>query len=383
MNWKLPVAGCLLLFLSYEPRLTAQAQRPSSTNEAQRDGGEASEPAAEQELQQAIVLTSQGKFRDAIPHFRAVQGRVREEFAAEFNLALCYYGAGQPQDAIRVLRSIHPQGTQALPVYNLLAQSYVANRQSREAFEALKKAAALDPRNEKLYLFVADACMDQQAYEDGLKVVDLGLKHRSDSATLHYERGMFLTMLDDFDSAKPEFVQAAKLAPESDIGYIARLQQAMFDGNLDEAVRVGHEGVQKGYDHYMLLSLLGEALVRAGAAPGSPEFAEAKSLLVRATARRPSYPSPQITLGKLLLMEGRVEDALGHLEAARELDPRNPAIYATLAMAYRKAGDAKKEQEMLDELANLNAQEKASIGSAPGDRKAGYAGNKVHEQAPQ
>jgi predicted Zn-dependent protease len=308
---------------------------------------------------------------------------VREEFAAEFNLALCYYGAGQPQDAIRTLRSIHSLGTQAIRVYNLLAQSYVANRQPKDAFQALNKASALDPRNEKLYLFVADACMDQQAYEDGLKVVDLGLKHRSDSAVLHYERGMFLTMLDDFDSAKPEFARAAKLSPESDIAYIARLQQAMFDGNVGEAVRVGREAVHKGYDHYMLLALLGEALVRAGAAPGAPEFAEAKSLLLRSMASRPSYPSPKIALGKLLLMEGKLEDAVGYLESARELDPHNPAIYASLASAYRKAGDAKNEHAMLDALAKLNAQEKESISSAPGDRKAGYAGNKVHEQPPK
>jgi thioredoxin-like negative regulator of GroEL len=82
-------------------------------------------------------------------------------------------------------------------------------------------------------------------------------------------------------------------------------------------------------------------------------------------------------------MEGKLEDAIGYLDSARELDPRNPAIYAALAAAYRKAGDARNEQAMLDQLAKLNAQEKESIGSAPGDRKAGYAGNKVHEQAPK
>ena len=382
MSWKLHTSAIVLLSLASPPLLHAQAQRPS-TQSAQNDQITDTDPAAEQELQQAIDLTSAGKFREAIPHFRAVQGRVREGFAVDFNLALCYYGTGQPQDAIRVLRSIHPQGAQALRVYNLLAQAYVANRQPEDAFQALNKAATLDPRNEKLYLFVADACMDQQAYEDGLKVVDLGLKHRSDSATLHYERGMFLTMLDDFDSAKPEFAQAAKLAPQSDIAYIARLQQAMFNGNLDEAVRVGREAVQKGYDHYMLLALLGEALVRSGAAPGTAEFFEAKSLLVRSMAKRPSYPSPKIALGKLLLMEGKLEDAVGYLESARALDPKNPAIYASLATAYHKSGDAKREQAMLDELAKLNAQEKESIYSAPGDRKAGYAGNKVHEQPPK
>lgn len=353
--------------------LLAQGQS-RATSPGHSDQESVSDPGAEAELQQAIALTSQGRFREAIPRFRAVQGRVREEFAVSFNLALCYYAVGQPQDAIRVLRTLQPQGNQAARVYNLLAQAHVANRQSKEALDTLKKAAALDPQNEKLYLFVADACMDQQAYEDGLKVVDLGLKHLANSAALHYERGMFLAMLDDFDAAKPEFAQAVKAAPNTDISYIARLQQAMFDGDLDTAVRVGREAVQKGSQHYMLLTLFGEALVRQGAAPGTPEFDEAKSVLVRATAARPSYPSPKITLGKLLLLQGRTEEAIEYLASARELDPRNPAIYTSLATAYRKAGDAKKAREMLDALAQLNAQEKQSIESAPGDRKAGYAG---------
>lgn len=361
------------------PALYAQAQRPAV--ERPRDDGMADDSAAEAELQQGIELTRTGKFHEAIPHLRAVQGRVREEFAAEFNLALCYYGDGQSQEAIRILRSMRPRGEQASYVYNLLAQSYVATRQMPQAFEALKKAAAADPRNEKLYLFVADACMDRQAYEDGLQVVTLGLKNRPDSATLHYERGMFLTMLDDYDGAKPEFQQAVKLGPESEIAYIARLQEAMFGGELDTAVSAGREAVRKGYDHYMLLALLGEALVRQGAVPGMPEFDEAKALLERSIHKRPSYPSPKVTLGKLLLMEGSADAAIDYLESARELDPRNPAIYNSLAAAYRKTAEPQKAQAMLDALAKLNAEEKESIGNAPGDRKAGYAGNKAHADA--
>src|SRR2546429_3456039 len=44
-------------------------------------------------------------------------------------------------------------------------------RSQQLAFEALRRAASLTPTNEKLYLFVGDACMDRHDYEFGLKVV--------------------------------------------------------------------------------------------------------------------------------------------------------------------------------------------------------------------
>src|SRR5205085_1972214 len=55
---------------------------------------------AEGELQTGIALTRSGRFAEAIPHFLAARGRVSEEYAADFNLALCYVGGGEPQKAV-------------------------------------------------------------------------------------------------------------------------------------------------------------------------------------------------------------------------------------------------------------------------------------------
>jgi Flp pilus assembly protein TadD len=73
-------------------------------------------------------------------------------------------------------------------------------------------------------------------------------------------------------------------------------------------------------------------------------------------------------------MAGNLEDAVVQLERARELDPRNAAIYSNLAKAYQRRGDSQHAQEMLTELAKLNQEKAEKIGAAPGDRKASYAG---------
>ena len=343
---------------------------PSQSDEARASFATGSQP--EQELQRGTALTSEGHFAEAIPHLLAAHGRVANEYAASFNLALCYVATGQPQPAIPILNELRAGNHENADVNNLLAQAYVAAGQDDNAFEPLQRAALLTPSNEKLYMFVADACMDKQNYALGVKVVELGLKNLSDSAQLYFERGMFLSLLDRFDDARHDFELARKLAPDSEIASISGAQEAMFEGKIAEAVRISREGISKGDHNFMLLTLLGEALLRSGITPGQKEFDEARQALDMTVSERPNYPSSQLALGKLFLLEGRTADAIVHLEIARNLGPSNPAVYSQLAAAYRNAGELPKAQDALATLAKLNQEQAEKIRTAPGDRKAGY-----------
>jgi tetratricopeptide (TPR) repeat protein len=329
---------------------------------------------AEAELQKGTALSRSGKFAEAIPHLLASRGKVVNNYAANFNLALCYVATRQSQRAIPLLTELRASGHDNGEVNNLLAQAYVGDSQDLKALAAIRRAAALSPANEKLYMFVADACMAKQNYVLGLQIVDLGLNHVPNSARLHFERAMFLASLDQFDNAKNDFELACSLAPDSDIAFIAASQEAMFEGNIAEAVRAARDGISKGHENFMLLTLLGEALLRSGITPGQPEFEEAREALERAVSQRADYASSQLTMGKLYLTEGRLNDAITHLESARQLNPGNTAIYSNLATTYRKQGKASQAQDALETLAKLNRAQAEKIRDAPGDRKAGYAG---------
>jgi cytochrome c-type biogenesis protein CcmH/NrfG len=122
--------------------------------------------------------------------------------------------------------------------------------------------------------------------------------------------------------------------------------------------------------------MLGEALLRAGATPTTPdEFHEAQATLEKAVAERPTYSSAHIALGRIYLAQQRTEEAVAQLESAKHLDPRNRAVYSALATAYRRAGEPEKAREALAVLAELNRQEAARIGSAAGGH-ARYTGGR-------
>jgi predicted Zn-dependent protease len=353
-------------------------QVPSNQNQSsstsERESAPGSKREAEAELQTGTALTRKGLFREAIPHLLAARGRVDNEYATNFNMALCYVGTSQFKSAIEVLNGLRSSGHDGVDVENLLAQAYIGNAEPQEALVALQKAATLSPQNEKLYAFVADACMDHKDYALGLKVVDLGLRNLPQSARLHYERAMFLTQLDELDHAKPEFELASKLAPASEIGYLAAVHEALFEGDIPVAIRTAREGVSKGYENAVLLTVLGEALIRSGVSPGQPEFAEAQAALEKAVTQRPNDPISEIALGRIYLLAGRYEDAIARLERARQLEPGKPSIYANLAKAYQRHGDVEQAQDALAALEKLNQAQADRINSAPGDRKVSYGG---------
>jgi tetratricopeptide (TPR) repeat protein len=361
-------------------------QIPANQNQASqsagRDANLSTQEQAEEELRKGTALTRQGSFTDAIPHLLAAREGVGNEYAVNFDLALCYVGTDQFKEAIRVLNDLRSAGHDGADLENLLAQAYIGNQQSQEALASLQKAAALSPQNEKLYSFVADACMDHNNYTLGIKVVDLGLRNLPQSARLHYERAMFLTQLDELDQAKPDFQSAGKLAAGSEIGYLAAAHEKLFEGDIPEAMRIAREGVEKGYENHALLTVLGEALLRSGVSPGQPEFAEAQADLEKAVAQLPNEPTAHIALGSLYLMAGRLEDAITHLEKARHFDPSKPSVYANLARAYQRHGDTQQAQDALVALQKLNREQAERISSAPGDRKLGYAGRALPEEEP-
>jgi predicted Zn-dependent protease len=381
--WRLVVAMGLLPCcpcLGQVPSARQPVSGPERKNQSIDQNASSTSPQSEtaqarDELERGTALTRQGRFKDAIPHLLAARANVRNEYALEFNLSLCYIGLGGYKKAIEILDGLRRQGHENADVENLLAQAYIGNDNRSDALAALERGAAISPQNEKLFTFVADACTDNQDFELGLKVVEIGLRNLPQSARLHYERGMFLTQLDQFDRAKVDFESASTLGHGSEIGYLSAAYENLLSGNIPEAIRVARDGRKHGFQNPALLVILGKALLRSGIVPGQPEFIEAQDALEKAVAQHPNDPASQIALGQVYLLGGRLDDSIAHLEAARQMRPDQPSIYASLAKAYQRKGDSQRAQEALAKLERLNQAQAEQIRSAPGERKMSYGGN--------
>jgi tetratricopeptide (TPR) repeat protein len=354
--WRWAVGAALLVTSLKCVALQAPAHQSPNPPSVEQVAQETT-PQPEAALQTGISLTRSGHFSEAIPHFLAARGRVSDEFAAEFNLALCYVGVGEFQKAIFILAVLRNGTHENASVENLLSQAYEGNHQPKEAFEAFQKAADFTPKDEKLYLLVAAAFSKKQDYFHNLRVLQSGLRNLPDSARLHYELGFILWQLGESGLAQPEFERAASLSPHSVIGYLAAAQKGLMLGNVSQAAQIARTAINEGFTDYQLLTLLGEALIQSGASPGKANFAEAKEALEKSIAARPNYASSQIALGRLLLQEERVDPAIEHLELGRQLAPQDPSCYLLLATAYRKHGQPEQARAMMAMVAKLNEEQ--------------------------
>lgn len=73
----------------------------------------------------------------------------------------------------------------------------------------------------------------------------------------------------------------------------------------------------------------------------------------------PNFSRSRIDLGKLLLKQNRAEEGIKQLEAARELDPNDKAVYSQLAVAYRRKGENSRASAMLAMVNKLNDEERS------------------------
>jgi|SRR5579859_272610 len=354
LSWA-AVAALLATTLKCAVAQTQPSQAPNRSSTEQ--SAQETTPQPEAELQTGITLTRSGHFSEAIPHFLTARGHVSDEFAAEFNLALCYVGVGEFPKAISILVGLRNGSHENASVENLLSQAYEGNDQPKEAFEAFQKAVDFTPKDEKLYLLVAAAFSKKQDDVRNLRVLQSGLRNVPDSARLHYELGYVLWQLGESGMAQPEFERAASLAPHSVIGYLAAAQESVMLDDLTQATRIARTGINEGFTDYQLLALLGDALIQSGVSPGKADFAEAKDALEKSIAARPNYASSQIALGRLLLQEDRVDTAIEHLELGRQLAPQDPSCYLLLATAYRKRGQPAQARAMMATVAKLNEEQ--------------------------
>lgn len=327
---------------------------------------------ANAELQAGIELTRQGHFDEAIPHLQAARGSLDDPFVADFNLALCYVATGKDKSAIPILQSLANGQHATASVYNLLTQALLGESRLEDATAAFNRAVALDAKNEKLYLLVADSSMDHEFYDFGAKAASTGLRYLPSSARLHYERGILLSCLDRPDDARKDLQAAGKLAAGTTVGFLAEAQEGLLNADMPQAIRAAREGVRKEPGNYVLLTILGQALIRQGASPGQPEFLEARTSLEKAVEERPEYSVSQLTLGELELMAGQLDQAVEHLNKARKLAPDNPAVYSKLAAAYRRKGKLEEAENSLATLASLNRRQAAKYKLDPPDHKASY-----------
>jgi tetratricopeptide (TPR) repeat protein len=172
-------------------------------------------------------------------------------------------------------------------------------------------------------------------------------------------RGIAYAQLSKYDAAQEDFARATELDPGRPLGEVAR--SVLYDemDQPEKAKQSLRQQLEKAPGDPVANTLFASLLIRQGAAPRTPELAEAKAALARALQTDPNAVEALILLGKVDLEEEDLPGALNALERAERLDPNNRSTLNQMLLILRKLGrtqDAARVAVRLTALLSADAQ---------------------------
>jgi tetratricopeptide (TPR) repeat protein len=292
-----------------------------------------------------MIFVRLGKYENAANQFELARKGYPDPYQVAYNLTLAYLKSRNYSAAIRIANEFLSPSQKEISnlksgILNLLAQAYEGNGQTVEAYNALRAATQLDPRDENNYLDLAALCVDHANYDLGLEIVNIGIKSIPQSGRLYFQRGTLLAMKGQSADAGGDFETASRLSPQQNLPYVARGLVLLELGQTAGAIDILRQRAAASPNDYLVLYILGEALNR------SEEENEAIKSLEKSIQLNPGFAASRAVLGKLLLRRGEVGRAIAELEKALELDPKETTALYQLALAYRKKGDAERAKEL-------------------------------------
>jgi superkiller protein 3 len=278
---------------------------------------------------------------DAAAVFERLAREQPADVAALYNLAVARLEAGQAEAAVAAAKTALGLAPRDPDVLSVFASASVATGAIAPAIAALRTATEVAPDQDRHYLDLAGVCLDHDAADLALEVVNAGLAHVPSSARLYTMRGAIRADRGELDQAMRDFEQARRLSPDALYGSVGLSMVLRQSDRLPEAIATLREKLKVRPRNATLNYLLADALLRNDPDPATPEAREAKAALRRAIAASPGLARAHGALGKLLLKSGETAAAIREFSEAATLEPNDRLALNQLVMAYRQAGRQK------------------------------------------
>src|SRR5882762_590757 len=266
------------------------------------------DPVALAQFGECLLVTSQASKAVAVfQQWMAASPGSRE---ARYALAVSLQAAGRPEEAATMLAHLTEGPAADGASLNLLAALYLQLSKVQEAINTLRRAVELAPTDERNYLDLAALCIDHNAPEIGLEVLDTGLRNVPGSARLLTIRGAVLANVGKTEEAQEDFEAASRVQADSYYGTVGLSILLAENERLAEAETLLRKRLRNHPHDPVLNYLLADVLVRKGASPGTPAFNEARRALDLAVHEQPGFAKAHVALGRLYLKEGAPDAAV-------------------------------------------------------------------------
>lgn len=289
--------------------------------------------------QRAECFFAAGQFESAAEDYRQLLGDSTRSPELSHNLGLALFEAGRAEEAAEVLLPVVTSGPSPdIETLSLLAEAQHEALDTAGALATLQRAVRSHPKSERLYLQLAELCIEHGAYDLGVEIVDIGARNIPGSFRIPTMRGILLAELGLYDEAEAMLQAAASSGSDTQSAAVGLSLTLQKTGRMEESIEVLRDRVDESPDDAVANFFFAQALIKQGVQPGSSEFRQAREGLMLASDQLPREASPLIELGKLYLMAKQPERAINFLERAARLAPSDRQAVYNLMIAYRRVG---------------------------------------------
>jgi tetratricopeptide (TPR) repeat protein len=286
----------------------------------------------------------------------SIESKTPDQATLGYRLASVQYHAGRFGDSQQTLLRYIAAGHTSGQIYNLLGWCYYQQHQSQEAVHALSQAIAVAP-DETNYQDLGGILVAERSLPAALALARKATAALPNSARLFELEGSVESKMGQFADAIRSYSHAVEL-DTSRADAVLGLAQAQFSaGNSKEATANLDAGTKRFPKDARFKALYASVLLKEGETGDPQANKRAEEMLRSALALDHSLPAAHYELGKLALNQGRLLEAVEHLEKTVKLDPQNIQAHFVLARAYRRAGRQDKAAQEMDLYEKLKQSE--------------------------
>jgi tetratricopeptide (TPR) repeat protein len=277
-----------------------------------------------------------------------------------FNLALVQYRNNRIEECRATLETLLRSGQLTSDVFNLLAWCYHKEGNLKEAIKAMDLAIDREPSRESNYLDLAMILTEHRRYSVALAAAKKALEAAPDSYQAYRWKGFIEAKLHYSLEAIKSYSRAVEIKPDAAEALLGLAVAQMSEGKLQDAQATFQKGIERFPRDALLHQEYGRMLVLWEDRDAASQ-ARGVSLLRAALALDSTLAEPHFQLGKLAMRDGDTQGALGHLQAAEKLSPRNKSVHYSLAGLYRRLGRSEEAAKELREFESLKEDQDEAV----------------------
>ena len=318
-----------------------------------RDRGLALLEAAAPRVEPAVLLAigaalfRAGAMDAAQRHLERAAGLDPRLASVDTLLGQVYSAQGQHAKAIeRLERAVEREPNSPMP-RTLLGITLSLRGDKERSVAELERAATLGPDNPAVHYYLGLARLDLLRYPEAVTALERAAALDADDRDTALNLAWALLGQGRPQAAAERLLELERRRPRDAVVAFLLGESQRRAGDVDGALAAYGRALQ--IDARMLDARFSRGTVHYLRREVGPARADYEQLL----RFEPRHPGAHYQLGKLLLEEGRLEEALDHLVASALADPANGAVRFQLARAYRRLGrseEARREAALFRKL---------------------------------